>query len=156
VLRVYEGCGRAYLGEIDGTNLVKIHRYSGKVSYLAYPDFEKDPHPSLKRSVKLCMRSRQLECYDFGQNGNPPILHRKESFLHDGHPLRAKFAKLTAQEERAGLLEDTANIGTREGWQTRLGETGYALRGHRLVRATVARNGSQGEKHTNTETHLQE
>jgi DNA phosphorothioation-associated putative methyltransferase len=134
LLRVYEGCGRAYLGEVEGANLVKIHRHSGKLSYLAYPDFEKDPHPALTRSVKLCMRSRQLECQDFGQNGNPPILHRKESFLHPEHELYEKFARLTKQEERAGLLDDTATIGTRKGWATRLKEKGHTLRGHRLVR----------------------
>lgn len=141
LLRVYEGCGRAYLGEIEGANVIKIHRYSGKVSYLAYPDFEKDPHPGLTRSVKLCMRTRQLECHEFGQNGNPPILHRKESFLHAEHELREKFAKLTGQEEKAGLLEDTATIGTREGWEKRLAEKGLALRGHRLVRAKTSTSG---------------
>jgi hypothetical protein len=26
VLRVYEGCGRAFLGEVEGANLIKIHR----------------------------------------------------------------------------------------------------------------------------------
>ena len=30
------------------------------MSYLAYPDFEKAPHPALTRSVKLCMRSRLI------------------------------------------------------------------------------------------------
>jgi len=133
-LRVYEGCGRAYVGEIEGANLIKIHRFSGKISYLAYPDFEADPHPSLARSVKLNMRSRQLECLEFGQGGNPPILHRKETFLHENHDLREKFAKLTAKEEKAGLLEETATIGTRDGWNARLAAKGFALRGHQLVK----------------------
>lgn len=31
-LRIYEGCARAYLGEIDDANVVKLHRFSGKVS----------------------------------------------------------------------------------------------------------------------------
>lgn len=141
VLRVYEGCGRAYLGDVEGANVVKIHRYSGKVSYLVYPDFEKAPHPGLTRSVKLNMRTRQLECYEFGQNGNPPIIHRKESFLHEGHPLREKFAKLTAQEEKAGLFEETSTIGTKDGWEVRLGEKGYALRGHRLVKLKLRKSG---------------
>jgi hypothetical protein len=43
ILRIYEGCGRAYLGEVEGANLIKIHRRSGKLSYLMYPDFETDP-----------------------------------------------------------------------------------------------------------------
>src|SRR5438552_9687136 len=53
LLRVYEGCARAYLGEIDGANLIKLHRHSGKVSYLVYPDFDADPHPALVKSIKL-------------------------------------------------------------------------------------------------------
>ena len=47
ILRIYEGCGRAYLGEVEGANIIKIHRRSGKLSYLVYPDFETDPHPAL-------------------------------------------------------------------------------------------------------------
>jgi hypothetical protein len=49
-------------------------------------------------------------------------------------PRRAKFARLTAEEERAGLLDETATIGPRAGWADRLQGRGYALRGHRLVR----------------------
>ena len=40
-------------GEIEGANLIKLHRQSGKVSYLVYPEFETNPHPALLRSVKL-------------------------------------------------------------------------------------------------------
>jgi hypothetical protein len=48
---------------------------------------------------------------------NPPILHRKEIILPSDHPLHASFARLTAQEEKHGLLADPATIGTRDGWQ---------------------------------------
>src|SRR6266478_5422629 len=61
LLRIYEGCARAYLGEIDGANLIKLHRHSGKVSYLVYPDFETDPHPALLRSIKLNLRTSEIE-----------------------------------------------------------------------------------------------
>jgi DNA phosphorothioation-associated putative methyltransferase len=136
LLRIYEGCGRAYLGEIDGANVVKLHRFSGKLSYLAYPDFDTDPHPALARCVKLSLRTRQLECYDYTASANPPVLHRKETFLPPDHPLHAKFARLTQQEEEHGLLDDPATIGTRAGWEARLREAGFSLRGHRLVRAS--------------------
>ena len=43
--------------------------------------------------------------------------------------------RLTRQEERAGLLDETATIGTRSGWSDRLRSMGYALSGHRLVRS---------------------
>jgi len=134
LLRVYEGCARAYLGEIEDTNLVKLHRFSGKVSYLAYPDFEKNPHPVLTRSVKLNLRNLDLECYDYTERENPPILHRKETFLREDHPLYERFARLTRQEEKNGLLDDSRTIGTKNGWNIRLDEAGFTLRGHRLVR----------------------
>ncbi|WP_165225771.1 DNA phosphorothioation-associated putative methyltransferase [Aquisphaera insulae] len=134
ILRVYEGCARAYLGEIEDANIIKLHRFSGRISYLSYPDFDTDPHPALVRSVKLCMRTRQLESQAFGRGGNPPVLHRKEAFLHAEHPLHAKFERLTQQEERHGLLEETNSIGTRDGWTRRLEEKGFALKGHRLIR----------------------
>jgi DNA phosphorothioation-associated putative methyltransferase len=134
LLRVYEGCASAYLGEIEEANLIKLHRFSGKVSYLSYPDFDTDPHPALFRCIKLSMRTLNVDCYDYAQSTNPPILHRKETFLASDHPLRDKFAKLTKQEEQHGLLDETATIGTREGWQTRLAETGYRLAGHRLLK----------------------
>jgi DNA phosphorothioation-associated putative methyltransferase len=94
-----------------------------------------DPHPALCRCVKLNLRTRQIECYDYAQSSNPPVLHRKESFLTPEHPLHGKFARLTAQEEKNGLLEDPSGIGTREGWAKRLTERGFALKGHRVVRA---------------------
>jgi DNA phosphorothioation-associated putative methyltransferase len=138
LLRIYEGCGRAFLGEVEGANVIKIHRRSGKLSYLVYPDFDDDPHPALWRSVRLNLRTRQIDCHDYAGIANPPVLHRKETFLLSEHPLYAKFARLTAQEEKAGLLDDAASIGTREGWQRRLRERGYALKGHRLVRGQLA------------------
>src|SRR5947208_11641778 len=38
LLRTYEGCALAYLGEIEGADLIKLHRHSGKVSFLVYRD----------------------------------------------------------------------------------------------------------------------
>jgi DNA phosphorothioation-associated putative methyltransferase len=134
LLRVYEGCARAYLGTLDGTTLIKLHRHSGKVSYLVYPDFETAPHPALRRSVKLSLRTREIDCFDYTASTNPPVLHRKETFLASDHPLHAKFARLTQQEEKHGLLDATATIGTREGWEARLRERGFRLSGHRLFR----------------------
>ena len=134
MLRFDEGCAWADLGAIDGVNLITLHRHSGTVSYLVYPDFETDPHPALVRSVKLDLRTRAIDCLEFAGSVNPPILHRKEAFLRPDDPRRAKCERLTRQEERAGLLDETASIGTRSGWADRLTARGYALRGHRLVR----------------------
>ena len=145
LLRAYEGCARAYLGEVEGANLIKLHRQSAKVSYLVYPDFATVPHPALLRSIKLSLRTRELDCFDYARSTNPPILHRKETFLPPGHALAAKFARLTRQEEKRGLLDETATIGTREGWERRLAERGFEVRGHRLVRRKGEKEG-KGEE----------
>jgi len=134
LLRVYEGCARMYIGEVADATVVKLHCHSGKVSYLAYPDFDENSHPALVRGVKVALRSREVSCYEYADSENPPVLHRKEAFLHPEHPLYARFARLTQQEERKGLLVETATIGTRDGWDRRLSERGLELRGHRLVR----------------------
>jgi hypothetical protein len=90
------------------------------------------------RCVKLNLRTRQIECYEYAQGGNPPVLHRKESFLLPDDPLHAKFARLTVQEEKHGLLDDPRGIGTRDGWARRLRERGFALKGHRVVRTNAS------------------
>jgi hypothetical protein len=79
---------------------------------------------------------------------NPPILHRKETFLTLDHPLSARFARLTAQEENHGRLDDSATIGTRDGWEARLEEAaGFALRGHRLIRRRVTSRALESASH---------
>jgi hypothetical protein len=80
------------------------------------------------------LRARQIDCHDYARSSNPPVLHRKETFLSPEHPLHGKFARLTEQEEKHGLLADPSGIGTRDGWARRLREKGFALKGHRLVR----------------------
>jgi DNA phosphorothioation-associated putative methyltransferase len=47
LLRAYEGCARACLGEIEGADQIKLHRHWGKVSCQVYPEFDADPHPAL-------------------------------------------------------------------------------------------------------------
>ncbi|MEU4767734.1 DNA phosphorothioation-associated putative methyltransferase [Actinosynnema sp. NPDC023794] len=134
VLRVYEGCGRTLTGAVDSATLVKLNRLGPKVSYLAYPTFDEDPHPALLASIRADLRRLHVKYTDFSESSNPPILHRKETFVPVDYPGRSKFARLTLQEERAGLLADTATIGTRAGWQARLDQIGVQLGGHRLMR----------------------
>jgi DNA phosphorothioation-associated putative methyltransferase len=118
-------------------NLLKFHTVSPKISFLAYPDFEKNPHPALSESVIVDLVTGKTRRDDYRARANPPILHRKETFLPPEHPLHGKFAKLTRQEEAAGLLDDTARIGFRINWERILSEKGLGFKGHRLVENSV-------------------
>jgi DNA phosphorothioation-associated putative methyltransferase len=135
LLRVYEGCARVLTGTIDGVSLIKLNRFEPKVSYLVYPHFDTLPHPELAVSVRADLRRLDVRVRDFRSSHNPPILHRKETFVPDDYPERQTFAQLTEQEERAGLFSDPTTIGTREGWRRALETRGLAIEGHRLRHA---------------------
>ena len=136
VLRVYEGCARWLVGEVDGANLIKLATDKPKVSYLEYPDFDRLPHPTLRRTTFVRIGALDVDERDYSDSDNPPILHRKETFVGPDYPLKSKFERLTAQEERFGLLgSDTRSIGNLRGWQDRLQEMGLTLSGHRVVRS---------------------
>ena len=135
LLRLYEGCARGYIGRVEGANVIKLHTDEPRVSYLAYPQFESDPHPALAEGMTVHLQTFRVRERDYRGSRNPPILHRKETFLASDHPLHAKFSRLTRQEESKGLFEETTTIGTRQGWEKLLSEKGLALRGHRLVHA---------------------
>lgn len=133
VLRLYEGCARAYIGTVEGANIIKLHRGTPQVSYLAYPDFDRDPHPVLRSSLVVPLQTFRVELRSYEQSENPPILHRKEDFVGETYPLREKFARLTRQEERFGLYANPSSIGTRQGWRAALASCGVRLGGHRVV-----------------------
>jgi DNA phosphorothioation-associated putative methyltransferase len=133
LLRITVAGLRTRLGIDAGFNLLKFHTASPKISFLAYPAFEKDPHPALEEAVIVDLVTGNTRRDDYRARANPPILHRKETFLPAEHPLYGKFSKLTRQEETAGLLEDTSRIGFRLNWERALAERGLAFKGHRLV-----------------------
>lgn len=134
LLRVYEGCGRALTGTVDDAKIIKLNRIEPKISYLAYPNFDRDPHPSLATSVRADLRRLHVKFRDFRESENPPILHRKETFVSPEYPGRDKFSRLTAQEEKLGLLSEPRAIGTRDQWIELVASKGFRLEGHRVRR----------------------
>ena len=135
LLRLYEGCARGYIGRVEGANVIKLHTDEPRVSYLSYPDFDSDPHPALAEGMTVHLQTFRVRERDYRGSRNPPILHRKETFVAPDHPLHAKFSRLTRQEEAKELYDEPSRIGTRRGWEDVLAEKGVVLRGHRLVRA---------------------
>jgi len=135
VLRLYEGCARAFVGGVAGANLIKFHRDGAQVSYLTYDDFDRNPHPELLDSVLVSLDGRKIRHRNYLNNVNRFILHRKETFIPNNSDRWEKFHRLTLQEERWGLYEYPSEIGTRAGWEKLLCEKDCHLKGHRLVRS---------------------
>ena len=134
VLRVYEGCARAYIGSVEGANVIKLHYQQAQVSYLAYPKFDRDPHPSLFGSLLVPLQTFRVKYREYADSDNPPILHRKECFVAPNYVSRAKFERLTRQGENHGLYENIETIGTRRGWEELLSSRGLKMAGHKLVK----------------------
>lgn len=133
-LRVFIGAAESLVGDVPDATLVKAHLDKPRASFLVYPHFDRDPHPALAESWVVDFRELDVRPRDYRSRDNPPVLHRKELFVAHDHPKRQTFERLTSQEERHGLLQDTNAIGTRDGWTRRLRDSGWELRGHRLVR----------------------
>ena len=119
-------------------NVLKFHTKALKISFLSYPDFFTDPHPSLARSTVADLAHGTFRKTDYSGRANPPILHRKETFLTPDHPRAAEFAELTRLEEAAGLYENAKTIGFKENWSRLLAAKGYCFQGHSLVRVERA------------------
>ena len=140
VLRLYEGCARGYLGRVEGANIVKLHLGEPMVSYLSYPEFERDPHPALASALTVHLQTFRVRTRGFTSNRNRPILHRKELFVSRDYPGFEKFARLTRIEQSKGLYENTSQIGFEEGWRKVLEQKGLYLKGHRLLTASGPRS----------------
>jgi hypothetical protein len=74
VLRVYEGCARALLGEVEGANVLKLHRYSGKVTYLVCPRLDRDPEPGLELRIKVTLPTLAIGTFDYSRREEQPRL----------------------------------------------------------------------------------
>lgn len=113
-------------------NIIRLDS-SNKVGFLYYPNFEKDPHPSLQHSTLVDINSGEIRLW-YASKNNPPILHRKETFLKPNDKNYKKFAELTLQEETAGLLDPKIShkIGFKKYWEELLYKKGLTIINHQL------------------------
>jgi DNA phosphorothioation-associated putative methyltransferase len=133
MLRLYEGCASRTIGRMDNATLVKFHIQKPKISYLYYPNFDSDPHPSLYTSMQIDLRDLHVSYRDYDPTENPPILHWKEAYVLPDYPQRDKFAKLTQQETDWGLLDHPKQISKCQAWQHHLEIHCATLKGHRII-----------------------
>jgi DNA phosphorothioation-associated putative methyltransferase len=132
-LQAYEQLARILLPSSYTFTLIKFSYDQPKISYLLYPDFDSDPHPALHTSIQVNLELGTTQQRDYSTSNNPPILHRKETFITPDYPKYQEFAELTRQEEAIALLQDTSTIGTRNGWQQRLQELNVKIEGHQVI-----------------------
>jgi hypothetical protein len=121
-------------------NIIKFFTNEFKISWLSYPDFFDDPHPSLKKSLTLNIATGKTRNFNYDRFLNPPILHRKETFLHPVHPLIESYSELTRKEESYDLYTNTKTIGFKLNWEKLLNEKGLSYKGHKLIQSQTPEN----------------
>ncbi|MBE8232323.1 MAG: DNA phosphorothioation-associated putative methyltransferase, partial [Endozoicomonadaceae bacterium] len=82
-LRVYLGAALQMYGELDEVQLIKIHIHSGKVTLLAYENFETSPLPALKERIKIKMADQDVDFFDYVQPEKRPLLLNKADLIDD-------------------------------------------------------------------------
>jgi DNA phosphorothioation-associated putative methyltransferase len=130
LLRVLLFAGKEIVGELP-YDLVKFAKDGRAISFLHYRNFDEDPHPALVRSVKVYLPKASFDVREYASSPNPPILHRKETFVLSSYAFFEKFQKLTEQEEAAGLLS-SPDIGYRRPWEALLQSRDARIENHQL------------------------
>lgn len=84
LLRLYEVCASrtnmrriASNGRSEEATVVKFHTSKPKISYLFYPDFDREPHPCLRTSMQIDLQDLHVSYRDYDPEDNPPELHQK-------------------------------------------------------------------------------
>jgi DNA phosphorothioation-associated putative methyltransferase len=119
--------------ELYLATLVKFATEKPQISYLFYLNFDRDPHPKLLKSIIVNLETKQVSQRDYYQSDNPPILHRKETFVTADYPHYQEFARLTQEETALGLLDNSRVIGTNRQWRQLLLHHNLDFAGHYII-----------------------
>jgi len=103
VLRAYVGCATALFGDVSQTDIIKLHKASGKVTFLGYDDFEGKPLPELRNRIKVNLRTRWVQVFDHSADGQ--LLYFKERFVGASHPKRTEMEAYSVKLRKLGITE---------------------------------------------------
>lgn len=148
-LQDYEQKARQIAPDIGNANVIKFILDEPKISYLSYPNFDIDPHPALRASLQVNLKTQEVSYRNYSNSENPPILHRKETFVTPDYPHYEKFAHLTQQEEKIGLLEKRKGvaIGSLQSWLDCLAELDVDIIDHQVISRSIQEFTPKIERH---------
>ncbi|WKJ92195.1 DNA phosphorothioation-associated putative methyltransferase [Methylomonas montana] len=105
LLRIYIGCATILYGDIEQTDLIKIHIQSGKLSLMRYDDFENQPIPRLLERVKINLREQTFDLYEYGDAFVPTNLYLKSRFINEEFPHFANQLNFDEQLQALNLFD---------------------------------------------------
>lgn len=135
VLRIYIGCATILYGDIEQTDLIKIHIQSGKLSLMRYDDFENQALPRLLERVKINLREQSFDLYQYGEEFEPTYLYLKSRYINEDFP---RYAEQLDFDERLQALNvfDLSGYGPKpEAFRQTLALARWEIDGFELVRS---------------------
>jgi hypothetical protein len=135
LLRIYIGCATVLYGDIEQTDLIKVHSQSGKLSLMRYDDFANQPLPRLLERVKINLREQTFDLYQYCETFQPTYLYLKSRYINEEFPNYAQQLQFDEQLQ-ALLLFDFSGYGLKpdEFLQT-LKNARWQIEDFRLVRS---------------------
>jgi DNA phosphorothioation-associated putative methyltransferase len=104
VLRVYVACAELLFGAASQADIVKLHKTSGKVTFLAYDGLDRSPLPELTTRTKINLRTGAVDVYEHAGQGE--LLYHKERFLESNDPRQEALLRLSADLRLLGISPD--------------------------------------------------
>jgi len=108
-------------------DVIKLYKRDFKLTFLSYPFFDTHSYPALKRSLVIDLERQTTRKTSYESSQNPPILHRKETFVKPDYKLRQHFSAITAEGETIGLYENPRSIGFKQNWERLISNKGFYL-----------------------------
>ncbi len=135
LLRIYIGCATVLYGDINQTDLVKIHSQSGKLTLMRYDDFENQPLPRLLERVKIKLREQDFDLFQYGEDYEPTYLYMKSRYINEEF---INYAEQLSFDEHLQALNlfDLSGYGPRpEDFRTLLASARWEIDGFELIRS---------------------
>lgn len=136
ILRVYVGCAERLVGGFGRASLVKIHANSGKVSFMAYDDFERQAIPYLIERIKVNLWHRRIDYFDYIAGFAPPPLLMKSLYLPEDHERFDEQSRFDGRLMKSGLFDISNPHPTRNEFESALEIKGFEVRGFDLAQLT--------------------
>jgi hypothetical protein len=135
LLRIYIACATLLYGDLEQTDVIKIHSQSGKLSLMRYDDFENQPLPRLLERVKINLRAQIFDLYQYGEQYQPTYLYLKSRIINEEFPNYAE--QLLFDEQLLSLnLFDLTGYGLKpDDLNQTLKNARWQIDGFRLIRS---------------------
>ena len=135
ILRIYIGCSTVLYGDIEQTDLIKIHSQSGKLSLMRYDDFDNKPLPLLIERVKINLREQLFDMYQYGDEYEPTYLFLKSRYINEEYPHYAEQLNFDEQLGSLNLFEFKHHGPNPQHFREILSKARWEIKGFELIRS---------------------